>query len=104
MKVIYGKVFHLNFDDMRIVKSTFTLDVFAHILKKLRSGDIPKKPLPEDFAESEFRRLYPHYKHQDGVFMETVDGLIELNLLPITKTGVDLLEHSPYRRDDINHS
>lgn len=83
------------------VKSTFTLDVLAHVLSTLKQPETRDKLDSEDLDENFFWMQYPQHEYQLGKFLKTVDALVNLDCLHLKKYGTDLDGNSLYRRDDI---
>lgn len=102
MKNVIEHDFQNTYTDLKNAKNTFALDVLSYVLEDLEEFGHNSILTAEDLDEGSFWMENYQHEYQPDKFLQTVDALVDLDLLHLTKFGADLEGHSIYRKDALN--
>lgn len=103
MKNIIEHDFQQTYSDLKNAKNTFALDVLSHVLGVLKESSHMDILTADDWTEDFFWMKNSQHEYQPEKFLKTVDALVSLDLLQLTKFGTDPSGHSIYKHDAVNN-
>lgn len=102
MKNVIEHDFQNTYTDLKNAKNTFALDVLSYVLEDLKEFGHNSILTAEDLDEGCFWMENSQHDYQPEKFLQTVDALVDLDLLHLTKFGTDLDGNSIYKHDAVN--
>lgn len=102
MQINYETTSQHAYTDLMNAKSTFALDVLSHALHVVKESGHIDILTADDLEEGYFWMEHSQHNYEENKFFQTIDALVELELLHLTKFGTDLNGHSIYKNDVVS--